>query len=55
MREITFCKIQYTVAANNKMDLKGKNAVVTGGIGDIGIAIAQQLLKNGIQVKKEKF
>lgn len=37
------------------MDLNGKNAVVTGGIGGIGLAIAKHLLKNGIQVNEGNF
>lgn len=36
------------------MNFKG-NAVITGGIGGIGLAIAQHLLRNGIQVKEKNL
>ena len=33
----------------NKIDLQGRNAVVTGGARGIGLAIAQRLLVSGAQ------
>ena len=37
------------------MNISGKNAIVTGGVGGIGIALVRELLRNGAQVIEKYF